>query len=81
MWISCTFFSGRTVLDAAVLIKKLIFQAVLCEDELLGRTREMENISRGPTFWDFVNILTERSIQYVTVERPQVIFTAIWRVH
>ncbi len=37
-------------------------------------SREMENIS---TFGDFVTILTEKSMQDVTVERPRVIFTAI----
>jgi hypothetical protein len=31
----------------------------------------MENISRGPTFGDFVTIRTERSIQDVTVSRLQ----------
>ncbi len=29
----------------------------------------MENISRGPTFWDFVTILTEGSMQDSTVAR------------
>jgi hypothetical protein len=29
--------------------------------------REMENISRGPTFGDFVTIRTERSMQDVSV--------------
>ncbi len=43
----------------------------------LVETREMENISRGPIFRDFVTILTERSMQDVTVERFRVIFTAI----
>jgi hypothetical protein len=37
----------------------------------------MENISRGPTFGDFVTILTERSMQDVMVERSRVIFMAI----
>jgi hypothetical protein len=31
----------------------------------------MENISRGPTFEDFVNILTERSMQDNTAARQQ----------
>ncbi len=34
-------------------------------------TREMENVSRGPTFGDLVTILTERSMQDVTVARLQ----------
>jgi hypothetical protein len=34
-------------------------------------TREMENISRGPTFGDFVTILTEGSMQGITVARLQ----------
>jgi hypothetical protein len=34
-------------------------------------TREMENISRDPTFGDFVTIRTERSMQDVTVARLQ----------
>jgi hypothetical protein len=34
-------------------------------------TREMENISRGSTFVDFVIICTERSMQDVTVARLQ----------
>jgi hypothetical protein len=42
-----------------------------------GAAREMENISRGPTFGDFVTILTERSMQDVMVERSRVIFMAI----
>jgi hypothetical protein len=34
--------------------------------------KEMENISRGPTYGDFVTILTERSMQQdITVARPQ----------
>ncbi len=33
--------------------------------------REMENISRGPTFGDFVTIRTEASMQDVTVARLQ----------
>jgi hypothetical protein len=33
--------------------------------------REMENISRDPTFGDFVTIRTERSMQDVTVARLQ----------
>jgi hypothetical protein len=37
----------------------------------------MENISRVTTLGDFVTILTERSMQDVTVERSQVIFTVI----
>ncbi len=40
-------------------------------------TREMENISRDSAFGDYVTILTERSRRDVTVERSQVIFTAI----
>ncbi len=39
-------------------------------------SREMENISRGSTFGDFVTVLTERSMQDVKVERSRVIFTA-----
>jgi hypothetical protein len=31
--------------------------------------REMENISRGPTFGDFVTIRTEASMQDITVAR------------
>jgi hypothetical protein len=31
--------------------------------------REMENISRGPTFGDFVTIRTDGSMQDVTVAR------------
>jgi hypothetical protein len=31
----------------------------------------MTNISRGPTYWDFVTILTEGSMQDVTVARLQ----------
>jgi hypothetical protein len=34
-----------------------------------GRTREMENISRGSGFGDFVTIRTEVSMQDVTVAR------------
>jgi hypothetical protein len=34
--------------------------------------REMKNISRGPTFGDFVTISTEGSMQEVTVARLQV---------
>jgi hypothetical protein len=34
--------------------------------------REMENISRGPTFGDFVTIRTEASMQDITVARLQV---------
>jgi hypothetical protein len=41
------------------------------------QSRVMENISRGPTFGDFVTILTERSEQDVTVEGSWVIFPAI----
>jgi hypothetical protein len=37
----------------------------------------MENISRGTTLGDFVTILAERSMQNVTVERSQIIFTVI----
>ncbi len=37
----------------------------------LMRTREMENISRGHTFGDFVPIRTETSLQDVTVARLQ----------
>jgi hypothetical protein len=33
--------------------------------------REMENISRGPTFGDFVTILTEGSMQDNTIARLQ----------
>jgi hypothetical protein len=39
----------------------------------MGLSREMENISRGSTFADFVTILTERSMQDVTFERSRVI--------
>ncbi len=46
---------------------------------LRGRSIEMENISRGPSFGDFVTILTERSMQDLTVERSQVIFAAVTR--
>jgi hypothetical protein len=42
----------------------------------LVMSREMENISRGSTFGDFVTVLTERSMQDVKVERSRVIFTA-----
>jgi hypothetical protein len=42
-------------------------------------SREMENISRGPSFGDFVTILTERSMQDLTLERSQVIFAAVTR--
>jgi hypothetical protein len=38
---------------------------------VLDRPREMENISRGPTFGDFVTILTEVSMQDNTVARLQ----------
>jgi hypothetical protein len=34
-------------------------------------TRDMENISRGPTFGDFVTIRTKASMQDVTVARLQ----------
>jgi hypothetical protein len=33
--------------------------------------REMENISRGPTFGDFVTIRTEGSMQDIVVARQQ----------
>jgi hypothetical protein len=33
--------------------------------------REMENISRGPTFGDFVTILMDTSMQDVTVAKSQ----------
>jgi hypothetical protein len=33
--------------------------------------REIENISRGPTSGDFINILTEASMQDITVARLQ----------
>jgi hypothetical protein len=33
--------------------------------------REMENISRGPTFGNFVTICTEASMQDITVARLQ----------
>jgi hypothetical protein len=36
---------------------------------LLVAAREMENISRGPAFGDFVTILTEGPMQDVTVAR------------
>ncbi len=36
-----------------------------------GGIREMENISRGSTFGDFVTIRTEASMQDVTVARLQ----------
>jgi hypothetical protein len=39
--------------------------------------REIETLSRGPVFGYFVTILTERSMHNVTVERSQVIFTAV----
>jgi hypothetical protein len=44
---------------------------------MYGSVREMENISRGPTFGDFVTILAESSMPDVMVEKSQVIFTAI----
>jgi hypothetical protein len=34
-------------------------------------TRELKNISRDPTFWDFVIFLAEGSMQDVTVARLQ----------
>ena len=34
-------------------------------------SREMENISTGPTFADFVTVLTEGSMQDITVARVQ----------
>jgi hypothetical protein len=37
----------------------------------------MENIVRGPTFEDFVTILTERSMQDVTVARSRVILWSL----
>jgi hypothetical protein len=37
----------------------------------------MENISRGPTFGDFVTIHSKRSMQDVTVAMPQIIFMAV----
>jgi hypothetical protein len=37
----------------------------------LDNSREMENISRVPTFGDFVTIRTEASMQDVTVARLQ----------
>jgi hypothetical protein len=37
----------------------------------LRKSREMENISRGPTFGDFVTIRREASMQDVTVARLQ----------
>jgi len=40
-------------------------------------TLEMENISTGPTFRDFVIILTERSVQDVMVARSRAIFTVV----
>ncbi len=50
------------------------------ENDGKGRA-EMENISTlyriGPTFGDFVTILTERSVQDIKVEKSQVTFTAI----
>jgi hypothetical protein len=42
--------------------------------------REMEKISGGPNFEDFVTILTERLMQDVTVARSRVIFMAIVNV-
>jgi hypothetical protein len=36
-----------------------------------GWGREMENISRAPTFGDFFNVLTEGSMQDITVARLQ----------
>jgi hypothetical protein len=41
--------------------------------------REMENISRGATFGDFVTIRTEASMQDVTVARPQ--STGVYGLH
>jgi hypothetical protein len=48
-------------------------KTVSCEMNIsfIGIPREMENISRGPTFGDFVTIRTEASMQYVTVARLQ----------
>jgi hypothetical protein len=42
----------------------------LCAQSI-GKPREMENISRGPTFGDFVTIRKEGSMQHVTVARLQ----------
>jgi len=36
-----------------------------------AESREMENISRGPTFGDFVTVRTEASMQDITVARLQ----------
>jgi hypothetical protein len=38
---------------------------------VIGFGREIENISRGPTFWDFVTIGTEGSMQDFSVARLQ----------
>jgi hypothetical protein len=38
---------------------------------VLGQFREMENICGGPTLGDFVTILTEESMQEITVARPE----------
>ncbi len=35
----------------------------------IGMPREMENLSRGPTFFDFVTIRTDASMQDITVAR------------
>jgi hypothetical protein len=50
---------------------------VLIRQQLKERTIDMENISRGPTIGDFVTILTERSMQDVTVARSQIILMTI----
>jgi hypothetical protein len=42
----------------------------MCENmRTTGSTREIENISKGPTFRNFVTIYTEASMQDVTVAR------------
>jgi hypothetical protein len=41
------------------------------QEKASGEVREMENISRGPTFGDFVTICTEASMQGITVARLQ----------
>ncbi len=52
-------------------IKSMAFFTSSYPMGVLGWPREMENISRGPTFGDFVTIRTEASMQDVTVARQQ----------
>ncbi len=48
-----------------------LMYAAFGSTQFLFLPREMENISRGPTFKDFVTIRTEASMQDVTVARLQ----------